>query len=129
MKRDPLEGRRHRLRPPGASSGEWKGALTGSITARLMPCSGASATARSTADVAPLTTTCPGALSLPDDADLSFRRRRLGDGLGLGKIGADERGHGAGAHRDRLLAWPRRAGEAGAPRRPVPDHPAAASAV
>ena len=48
----------------GRISGEWNGALTGSMIERRAPCSAASATARSTAARSPLTTTWPGLLSL-----------------------------------------------------------------
>src|SRR6185437_11055115 len=48
----------------GAISAQWKGALTGSRIERRAPRSAASATARSTAALSPLTTTWPAALSL-----------------------------------------------------------------
>jgi hypothetical protein len=48
----------------GAISGEWNGALTGSMIERRAPRSAASAMARSTAAAWPLTTICPGLLSL-----------------------------------------------------------------
>ena len=48
----------------GCISAQWKGALTGSSTARRAPYFGASAIARSIAVRVPLITTCPGALSL-----------------------------------------------------------------
>ena len=48
----------------GAIKGQWNGALTGSMIERRAPCSAASVTARSTAARSPLTTICPGLLSL-----------------------------------------------------------------
>ena len=43
-----------------------------------------------------------GRVVVADDADLALGRR-LGDRLGLREIGAEQRGHGAGTHRHRLL--------------------------
>ena len=56
----------------GCMSAQWKGALTGSGTARRMPCSGASFTARSIADFVPLITICPWRIIVRDLGDFAF---------------------------------------------------------
>ena len=51
----------------GAISAQWNGALTANSTARLAPCSCASATARPTAPACPATTICPPPLRFAGD--------------------------------------------------------------
>ena len=102
----------------GCISAQWKGALTGSSTARRAPNFGAKPTARSIAVLAPEITTWPGALSLAA-SHTSPSAAALGQLLGLAEIGAEQRRHRPFAHRHRLLhgaaaclEQPRRIGEA-----------------
>ena len=72
---------------------------------RRAPCSAASATARSTAARWPLTTICPGLLSLAT-AQTWLARRRRGDLARRGDVEAEQRRHRALADRHRLLHRP-----------------------
>ena len=100
----------------GAISAQWNGALTGSRIARLAPLPLAISTARSTAAMAPETTTWPAPLSLATLADLAFR-----GGLGNTSAAASSRGRAAPPSRRRRPgrppAWPDRGCGEAAPRR------------
>ena len=88
-------------------SGQWKGALTGSMMARRAPRSLAISKAISTAPVAPLMTIWPGALVAGDGTD-RIRRQFAENGFDRFHFDPDQRRHGAFAeghcHLHRLAA-------------------------
>jgi hypothetical protein len=82
-------------------SAQWKGADTGSFTARFAPLDRQSSEARSTAAAWPAITTWPGELTLAGEttsaAAASARR------VDRGELQPEDRRHGAHAHGNRLL--------------------------
>jgi hypothetical protein len=83
---------------------QWKGALTGSMMARLAPLCLQSSAARSTAALAPLITTWPGALMLAGSQTWPGHAAVfLAGGADLIDAEVQDGGHGSLAHRHRLL--------------------------
>ena len=86
----------------GCISAQWKGAETGSSMARLAPFALAISTARSTAALSPGHDHLAAAIVVRRLADLALRGLR-GDRRGRVEVEPEQRRHGAGADRHRLL--------------------------
>src|SRR3972149_6123887 len=86
----------------GCIRAQWKGALTGSSTARRAPKFGAKLPARSTGPLAPEIHPLPRRIVIGGFAPLAFGGG-LRELLRLGEIGAEQRRHRPFAHGHRLL--------------------------